>query len=252
MSSILGFSIGVFAIVLPMLAIPVIAALIYKVFYNRHLNKQLESGVRGKSWISPFALGLIIFLAQVLIVIGLGMTYMTDTSRHSVIEYDSPDDRSAFYTQEEVANTPYASFRGGPVSGYWLKEETEGDFHYFIYENDDSVDNILPKYVVLVEYKGNGGVKSAVGTVRIGSSGQGFLVPASDRYVAVVDTGSMKIYNVDEDGNRTEISEEEYAEELKDSALELSLYNLNYDYMESHTGWEKNITADQITIPLGR
>ena len=66
------------ALLLAMLIIPVVVALIYKGSYTNHLNQMMMGDVMGKKWISPFALGAIIFLVEVLILVGCFGLFMVN------------------------------------------------------------------------------------------------------------------------------------------------------------------------------
>ena len=64
---------SVLILLLPTIIIITVAAFfIYKIFYDKHTNKVLESGEPQKrKWVAPWALALIVLGAQLLIVAGV-------------------------------------------------------------------------------------------------------------------------------------------------------------------------------------
>ena len=71
MASLASISILIF--LLPTIVIVTVAAFfIYKIFYDKHTNKVLESGeTKKRRWIAPWALALIVLGAQLLLVAGV-------------------------------------------------------------------------------------------------------------------------------------------------------------------------------------
>ena len=66
-------SVGVYTLIIPMIVVITVAAFfIYKVFYDKHTNKVLESGeTKKRKWIAPWGVALIAFGLQLVILAGM-------------------------------------------------------------------------------------------------------------------------------------------------------------------------------------
>lgn len=66
-------SVGVYTLIFPMIVVITVAAFfIYKIFYDKHTNKVLESGeTKKRKWIAPWGVALIIFGLQLVILAGI-------------------------------------------------------------------------------------------------------------------------------------------------------------------------------------
>ena len=66
-------SVGVYTLLIPMIVVITVAAFfIYKIFYDKHTNKILESGeTKKRKWIAPWGVALIAFGLQLVILAGI-------------------------------------------------------------------------------------------------------------------------------------------------------------------------------------
>ena len=66
------FSIGLLVILIPaIIIVTVVTLIVYKIFYDKHNNRVLESGETNKrKWIAPWGLALIVLGAQLVLAIG--------------------------------------------------------------------------------------------------------------------------------------------------------------------------------------
>ncbi len=178
--------------------IPVVVALIYRGSYNRHLNEQLNSDGTMRKWISPVALGLIIFLAEVIIMVGItaigviNYSALNRDSDNSAV--DLSDNRTETYLPGDLPEE-YAVFDGSEVDGY-LKEEREQDgFHYYAYKLNSGEKIGDADYMLVIDYNGKAIYNQASSSLQFeigdGSVGQGIMVDKSDRYDVVIDLGKI-------------------------------------------------------------
>ena len=182
------------------LAVPIAVALIYRTSYNKYLNEQMTSGTKAKKRISPFMLGLIIFIIEVVILIGLFVVVMvsyTVDNHNEVILMDPLENDTVMCTDEDISDE-YAVFNGSDVEGYDRKEVSSqnGDFHYFVYKRTGNLPDDKPYYVVNVEYKGNADYNCAKTNLRFScekdsSSGIGMVSKKSSHYYSIVYVGEM-------------------------------------------------------------
>lgn len=182
------------------LAVPVAVALIYRSSYNKYLNEQMTSGTKAKKRISPFMLGLIIFIIEVVILSGVfvvGVVSFTVNDHNEEILMDALENDTVIYTDEDISDE-YAVFNGSDVEGYDRKEESSqnGDFHYFVYKKKGNLPKDKPYYVVNVEYKGNADYNCARTNLKFScekdsSSGIGMVSKKSTHYYAIVYVGEM-------------------------------------------------------------
>ena len=65
-------SIGLFLVLIPaIIVVTVVTLIVYKIFYDKHNNRVLESGETNKrKWIAPWGLALIVLGAQLVLAIG--------------------------------------------------------------------------------------------------------------------------------------------------------------------------------------
>ena len=177
---------------LGILIIPILAALIYKGPYTRHLNDMMAGGIAAKRWISPFAFGLIIFLVELLFIAGLfGLFMMRTDSASQNIEYDASGNYSWTWPESEVPDE-YKAFNGNFVEGYDIAPKNEGDFTYYVYHRTSEGNETDPEYAIFIQYTGSKKAKSYMGNTlfsdKSGASGFGNYGDAADSYVAVIDT----------------------------------------------------------------
>lgn len=66
-------SVGVYTLIFPMIVVITVAAFfIYKIFYDKHMNRVLESGeTKKRKWIAPWGVALITFGLQLVILAGI-------------------------------------------------------------------------------------------------------------------------------------------------------------------------------------
>ncbi len=212
--------------------IPFCAAMIYKMFYNRHLNSALEvgEGAKGRRWLSPLAVGLMTLAAEVLALIICVMLFSVNT-KSNYVEIDSTQNVSGTYTQEEVAGGPYAVFDGGEVKGYDLEKNKDGDFAYSLYTAKGKTGEMLPSYILVVEYKGDKKVTDAYCETgfegKDGASAEGEVKDASGKYYAVIDTDNVNIYYVDQKtGELTPVSDKDYSDNFSKVTYKLVLLDV--------------------------
>lgn len=212
--------------------IPFCAAMIYKMFYNRHLNSALEvgEGAKGRRWLSPLAVGLLTLAAEVLALIICVMLFSVN-AKSSYVEIDSTQNTSGTYTQEEVAGGPYAVFDGREVKGYDLEKDRDGDFSYSLYTAKGKTGDMLPSYILAVEYKGEKKATDAYMETgfegKDGASSEGEVKDLSDKYYAVIDTDNVKIYYVDQKtGELTPVSDKDYRDNFSKVTYKLVLLDV--------------------------
>ncbi len=222
------------AILLAMLLIPVVVALIYKGSYNNHLNQMMTGDVMGKKWISPFALGAIIFLVEVLILVGSFGLFMVNTNTNTKTEIDASDNYSWTWPEGEVPEGEYREFDGDPVEGYDILNRDEGDFHYTVYKRTSPGEENDPEYAICINYTGDGDVKSYMATTQFadksGASGFGNNGTAGDRYIGVIDTQHVIVRSITEDsenGTETRIVDDYDF----DVIYNFEVYDMEYDKM---------------------
>ncbi len=230
-------ALGIFilpALLLAMLIIPVVVALIYKGSYNNHLNQMMTGDVMGKKWISPFALGAIIFLVEVLILVGSFGLFMVNTKTNSKTEIDASDNYSWTWPEGEVPEGEYREFDGDPVGGYDILNRDEGDFHYTVYKRTSPGEENDPEYAICINYTGDGDVKSYMAITQFadnsGASGFGNNGTAGDRYIGVIDTQHIIVRSITEDpenGTETEILDDYNF----DVIYNFEVYDMEYDKM---------------------
>lgn len=158
--------------------IPILAALIYKGSYTRHLNEQMESGYTSKKWISPLGAGLITFLGEVLILVGVFGLFMARTSSlggDDHIEINANGCRSWTFSTDEAADTEYAVFNGDLVENYAMTIGESGDFIYYAYHRMAGSED-MPMYALVVEYRGNKKIGDFVGSTNFGKDPNGIFL----------------------------------------------------------------------------
>lgn len=201
------FIVGVVA----MAIIPVVVALIYRGSYNRHLNEQLNGDGTIRRWISPLALGLIIFLAEVIIMVGvtvIGMiNYSALTGNSSSGEVDFSDNLTESYLPQDLPEE-YAVFDGGEVEGYAKEERDQDDFHFIAYKHVDGDKIGNADYVICTDYMGDAVYSQVTSNVQFGtkdgSYGIGTSLEKSNRYYCIIDLGGVVYRNVtNKDGVQT-------------------------------------------------
>ncbi len=234
-------------LLIPILLIPtVIITFIYKLLYNHHLNKTLKAKLPNK-WLPPFTVGIItFFILNIMIVLTVIMGYKTYHS-HSEVTVKSTSSTCAF---KEVENSPYQIFNGSEVSGYDKTEKTDGNFHYYIYKNNSEVDNILPKYILLMEYRGNQKVQSFLADFTFetedSSSSEGTYGNASSKYIAVLDIGSAieKVYS--ESQEDAEVTDVDYM-----TTYTFRVYNMDEESLENlDSDSQAEKAVDSLTLTL--
>ena len=222
------------ALLLAMLVIPVVVALIYKGSYTNHLNQMMMGDVAGKKWISPFALGAIIFLIEVLILVGCFGLFMMRRDTHSQREIDASDNYSWTWPEGEVPEGEYRGFNGDPVDGYDILQRDEDAFHYTVYKRSASGDESGPDYAICISYNGEGEVKSYLANVQFedntGSSGFGNVGTADDKYIGVIDTQNIVVRSIIDDPEKGK--EIEVLDDVKfDVIYNFDVYDMDYDNM---------------------
>ena len=220
------------AILLAMLLIPVVVALIYKGSYTNHLNQMMAGDVRGKKWISPFALGAIIFLVEVLILVGCFGLFMMNTNSNTKTEIDASDNYSWTWPEGEVPEGKYREFDGNMVDGYYILERDNGVFHYTVYKLPSPGGENDPEYAICIDYTGDGDVKSYMATTQFadksGASGFGNTGTAADRYIGVIDTQHVIVRSITEDSENGTVTKivDDYN---FDVIYNFEVYDMEYD-----------------------
>ncbi len=199
------------AILLAMLIIPVVVALIYKGSYTNHLNQMMMGDVMGKRWISPFALGAIIFLIEILILAGCFTLFMVNNNPNSRTEIDASENYSWTWPEGEVPEGEYREFNGDMVEGYYILERDDGRFHYTVYKRSAPESDNGPEYAICINSTGDGKVGSYMATTQFadksGASGFGNTGTAADRYIGVIDTQHIIVRSVTEDSDNGTVTE---------------------------------------------
>ena len=184
--------------------LPIIIALIYKIFYNKHIN----SG-KGRKWISPLSAGLISFIvltiAAVAAVSAAFVSYKFSPERY--LEMDTTKNTSVTLTEEEFKNSAFTAFNGRGVSGYKLENKKTDDFDYQLYSKVNGGPVSMPDYVIIITYTGDKEYASAYAENKVidksGGSSQGEGIAKSKKYYAVID-GSNIVYK-DKNGKTVDI-----------------------------------------------
>ena len=191
-----------FLLVIPaIIVIPVIIALVYKCFYNRHIN----SGT-NKKWISPFAVGIISFLVLTIAVVAtVSVAFVSyKASPERAMEIDTTKNNSVTLTEEEFNDSAFTAFNGRGVSGYKLENKKQDDFDYQIYSKISGGPVSMPDYVMIITYTGEKEYRSAFAentiTDKSGSFSQGNNIEKSTKYYVFID-GTNIVFK-DKDGKK--------------------------------------------------
>ena len=244
------------------LAVPVAVALIYRTSYNKYLNEQMTGGTKVKKRISPFMLGLIIFIIEVVILVGLFVVCMvsyTVDNHNEVILMDTLENDTVMCTDEDISDE-YAVFNGSDVEGYNRKEVSSqnGDFHYFVYKRTGNLPDDKPYYVVNVEYKGNADYNCAMTNLRFScekdsSSGIGMVSKKSSHYYSIVYVGEMTKRKVIQNEGKQIYEDEKVSPEDVQVNYEMLLFKApetsdieSYDF----DTFDSNMVTEELTIDL--
>ena len=119
-------------------ALPLVLCLIYKIFYDNHVNKSLQGEKPLKKWLSPIGLFVIIFAVEILLAVGAGSSASVRIEQVSAGEID-----------QTILN----ALDGGEASGFSLQDYSQGDFSCQVYKNTQ--DALLPAYVIRLSYTGD-------------------------------------------------------------------------------------------------
>ncbi|MBR6472350.1 MAG: hypothetical protein IKS99_01300 [Firmicutes bacterium] len=199
---------------LGLLIIPILAALIYKGSYTRHLNEQMETGVVTKRWISPFMVGLIAFLIEMLIIAGMFSLFMlrgkTMYESSNYVEIDSKGCQSWTYSTDEVKGTDYEIFNGDLVENYSMTIEAKGDFYCYAYHRMAGPET-MPTYALLVEYRGDKKFGTFTGYTSFGKEpnsvflGNDAVNSGDNKVVVIIEPDDMILSTsyIDSDGTDT-------------------------------------------------
>ena len=138
---LIGF---VFALVLSL-----VIFIIYKILYDKHMNRVLQSGgdVKKGKWLAPWALLLIVLGVQLVGVIGCGslfaaFAYVKTDGQNVVEELGAAEDLS-FYVTDETSDYVPQGFK-------LVKEDEENGIEYKIYQ--EMADNGLVHYILVANY----------------------------------------------------------------------------------------------------
>lgn len=240
-----------------MAIIPVVVSLIYKGSYNRHLNEQLNGEGTARKWISPLALGLIIFLIEVILVVGITVIGVitfspirTEGSTYGGV--DLSDNHTESWVSGELPDE-YAIFDGKDVNDYSMVRSDRDDFSFYTYKfvGEDKIGDA--DYVIIADYKGDARYNQAISNVSFLVSGTSFTMgtslDGSDRYYCIIDLDSIvyRDVTVNEDGQTTnEII-------VKPKDIEVS-YNLDLMYIPDDSDLDsfdfEALTSDTMAAEL--
>ena len=176
----------------------------------------METGVVTKRWISPFMVGLIAFLIEMLIIAGMFSLFMLRGNTgidgyHDYVEINANDNQSWTFSSDEVMDTDYSVFNGDPVENYMMATGAEGDFYYYAYHRMAGTED-MPEYALLVEYRGDKAVGSFVGNTSFGLEpntvflGNGTENSGDGKVVAIIRPGDMIVTTTDSK-NGTDVTE---------------------------------------------
>ena len=178
-----------------LLIIPVLVALIYKGSYTRKINEQMGQGGASRKLMTPFTAGLITFMGEMLIIVGMFVLFMipgnSGMTKGEYTEISANDSRSWTYSTDEVADTEYAVFNGNLVENYAMTSGRKGDFTYYAYHRMAGSED-MPEYALIVEYAGSGEAGDFVGSTTYGREpnsiflGNGCPNSGDNRVVAVI------------------------------------------------------------------
>ena len=132
-------------------ALPLFITVIYKHFYDGHVNKGLQSQTPLKRWLAPLSLFILLVIVEFFLMIGVGMVYKVTNTNVSYGDWEN-DITYKCLTQAEIEETLMAGMDGGPVDGFALKDASGTDYECQIYVNEN--EDLLPAYVVRIHYTG--------------------------------------------------------------------------------------------------
>lgn len=180
------------------LLVPLVIALVYKVFYNWHIN----SGSKRR-WPSPLAVAVgsccvfavilcgIVLSANLLYARGMGVILQTETE---IMAFTQEDNGSPVYSA-------YQRFNGEEVDGYARESGQRDGFVYCVYRRTDA-DGSGVDYVVIARYDGDAAYSMAAAEEivdsRSGSAASAVTLEKSRTYYAVI-SGEPAFF--DEEGN---------------------------------------------------
>ena len=133
------------------IAVPLLATLIYKYFYDNDLNKSLQSELPVKKWFSPLSLFFILLILEFFLL--LGIMFISNHRSTSSTDESMEDGYSYIVeTQEQMDRSLLHGMNGADVSGYKLEDQSRENITCQVYKNEN--DDLLPAYVVRICYTG--------------------------------------------------------------------------------------------------
>ena len=139
--------IALFLLFLMLAALPFAVSLIYKVFYDRHLNRCLQEGKPVSKWLAPIGLFAILFALEIIVTIGGGLIYSISpsTSEASI--------RCEEVSAGEIDQTILNALDGEEAAGFSMQDYSTEAFTCQVYTNTQ--DALLPAYVIRLSYTGD-------------------------------------------------------------------------------------------------
>ena len=181
-------------LVFAVIAIPLFLIIIYKFFYDSHVNKSLQSEGKVKRWISPMSLFFLLVLLEFFICIMLSVLYKAD-HRSETGSYEESGFVYHVLTPDEIDRTLLASLKDGEGTGYEMEDRSKGDFTCKLYSNTEGA--LLPSYVICLTYTGKEEMNCFDMEVTADSTGSGFLgeFEAGDDKTLYIVISSGAVYN---------------------------------------------------------
>lgn len=169
-----------------LLLVPLLIALVYKAFYNRHINSGSE-----RRWPSPFAVAVGGCCVQAVILCAIALLANLLYARDTGVSIRSETMIEAF-TQENCSSPAYSAYQrfdGQEVDGYTRESGRQGAFTYCVYRRTDA-DESGADYVVIARYDGDAAYNMAsveeVVNSRSGGAASAISLEKSQTYYAVI------------------------------------------------------------------
>lgn len=154
-------------IIIGAVLLTLLISVIYLHIYQRGINKQLQTGTKGKKMAAPLTVCVVTFIFTLLAgfvliaVLGSILYYvapqttsyqMENTDIHQLTSYSSN-----CYTADEISDSYAALYEGkAELPGYIRQEKTDGDFSYTYYISKEDYNILHPKCIVFLTYNGDG------------------------------------------------------------------------------------------------
>ena len=135
----------------------IIAVFIYMLIYNHRINKQLngEKQYKHRS-VNPQSIIIIVLCIMLVVISALSIASSINQGKTTEDELDKCS--SIFYTADEFRESSLSiyesAYKNGELLGYDKTEKNDGNFHYILFEKEETYDTLQPDFIMFIEYKG--------------------------------------------------------------------------------------------------